>query len=264
MKFYFTAIMAATLFSFSSSANAKSLSETGASQGHDKSTFFTSAPQKSDPLKSTSAGTEKNRLFFQSATKPTTGQGDLTNEFLNLINDGDVREILKNAGTSVTDQGNSEYAVTLDASDFNLPEKAATEVDRFGLPAIVATANMDAVLKLDRPWQGKALSSNKPKLTNINVKNAQVEWGSLKFQASGDLSVDRLGRPNGSIQFILPDWRNSLNLLPENEMIDRANLESAMEKAGSGTGIIFPVAIKNGAAKIGPFTVAQIPPLVLQ
>ncbi|NSX56687.1 DUF2125 domain-containing protein [Parasulfitobacter algicola] len=265
MKYHFVTAVALAVFQLATPIKAQSLSETGASQGRDKSTFFTSPSQSRDSLSATGAGTGANKgIVFQSVSQTSTNQARLTEDALALIEDDVLRNILQSAGTSVTDQGNSEYLVTIKTSDLRLPSQTVSDAGRIGLPATISAATVDTVLILDRPWQGNTLRSNSPKLTNINIRNAQIEWGALQFQAQGDVTVDAAGRPNGSIQVTLPDWRRTLMLMPETGTVDRAELREAMEEAGRDRGLIVPLTITNGTAKVGPFTIGQIPPLVLQ
>ncbi len=168
--------------------------------------------------------------------------------------------------------GHARYHLGLAASDVALPAEVMAQVDTEGsLPRVIETAIADATVDFDVPWDRRALEVARPQPTRLAIKNAEIRWGAMTLTASGVLSVDLVGRPDGTLTITARNWRQILDaatrmgaLMPEiAETVERA-LSVLADLSDDPKSLEMPLRFGGGNIWIGPLPIAPAPVLHLR
>jgi hypothetical protein len=158
------------------------------------------------------------------------------------------------------------------AEDLSLPSAWTSGIGRAGvLPAAIETANLDATLVFDRPWDQRAIESENPVLERVNIRDMRLLWGSLDLRARGELSADARGYAEGRLDLRARNWREMLRVAVNAGMIGE-NMAGAVE---TGLGLLarlssdrntieVPLSFQNGETRLGPILIGEAPRLALR
>ena len=136
------------------------------------------------------------------------------------------------------------------------------------LPEQVENLTLDANLAFDRPWDRRAVESERPQLTAVDLADLSARWGNVTFRAAGELTVDALGVPDGKITVRAVEWRKLLAMahaagwLPERAV---GPLESGLELMSGRTDTLdAELQFSGGTIWLGPIPLGPAPNLALR
>ncbi|MGB1235957.1 MAG: DUF2125 domain-containing protein, partial [Planktomarina sp.] len=121
------------------------------------------------------------------------------------------------------------YDLFVDAQNVLPGDVLKAIVDPNGrLPDIFQTANFDAQVTFDRPWDRFAVEDRRPQPTKVELRKMQAIWGQMEVLLAGDFTVDSAGRPDGTVTIKVTNWRDILALGVENGILPD-NFASTLE-----------------------------------
>lgn len=167
----------------------------------------------------------------------------------------------------VTAQGTgADYALDAQLQALHLPPKLLQEVaPGSGLPDTVERIAATGRLSFARPLALR--ESEPPPLTAIDLQDAQILWGGRAISASGQVSVDAQGRPEGTITFATKDWAAWLKLAVAAGLVKReqapmlTSLGTYMAAQSPEGAVRVPLAFAGGLMSLGPLPLGPAPVL---
>ncbi len=168
--------------------------------------------------------------------------------------------------------GGARYHLGLAASDVAPPAQVMAQVDSGdALPRVIQTVMADITVDFDVPWDRRALEEARPQPTRIAIKNAEIRWGAMTLAASGVLSVDLGGRPDGTLTITARNWRQMLDAVSRAGVMapEVADTAERTLSALSGMGddqksLEVPLRFAGGLIWIGPLPIGPAPVLRLR
>lgn len=166
----------------------------------------------------------------------------------------------------------ARYHLGLAASNIAPPAPLMAQIDMDGaLPRVIETFLVDATVDFDAQWDRRAVEEARPQPTRVSVKNAEIRWGTMTLAASGVLSVDIGGRPDGTLTVAARNWRQMLDAATQTgaltpEVAETAEQAlSAMSAMGEDPDTLeVPLRFSGGRIWIGPLPIAPAPVFRLQ
>ena len=164
------------------------------------------------------------------------------------------------------------YDLGLETTAMLLPVHLRRQLDPAGLqPDTIETMRLDAQMTFDRPWDRFAIEIARPQPVSIDLREMRATWGELDLRAAGDLTVDEIGRPTGTITVKAKNWREILaviersGLIPLSFMplIERA-LEAAAGLSGPSSSLDLPLTLRDGQMSLGLIPLGEAPRLILR
>ncbi len=139
------------------------------------------------------------------------------------------------------------------------------------LPATFETLTLQMQVAFDRPWDRRALEESRPQPLEINLRLADAQWGALRLQAAGHVTVDGNGVPEGSVTIKAENWREMLAIaqatgsLPESavEPTDRV-LGLLAGLGGNPNALDVKLNLRDGFVALGPIPLGPAPRLILR
>ena len=139
------------------------------------------------------------------------------------------------------------------------------------LPDALETLQLDMTADFDAPWDRAAIEERRPQPTALDLRLAKAQWGPLELSATGAVTVDAEGRPEGSIDIKATEWREMLKMavaggvIPEEiaPTIERG-LELLAGFSGSSTSLNTTLNFRGGLMSVGPIPVGPAPVLRLR
>ncbi len=134
----------------------------------------------------------------------------------------------------------------------------------------IEQVKIDATLGFDAPWNKLAFAVNRPALTALDLRQMQIIWGDLEFNASGTLAIDAEGLPTGKIEIRAKNWREMLQLAVAMGWIPagiagpiESGLTFLASVSGAADTLEAPLKFENGKIAFGPITLGDAPRLIL-
>lgn len=138
-------------------------------------------------------------------------------------------------------------------------------------PRAFETFSANMTVLFDRPWDRTALVTRRPQPVVISLHRAEAVWGALRFLAVGDVSVDPLGVPDGSVTLKAENWRSMLDLAQASGSMGpgfrfqvEAILGALANQTGSTRDLDVSLTFQDGRAAIGPIPLGPAPKIVLR
>lgn len=194
------------------------------------------------------------------------GRIRLRDEIFTYINDPAVQSLLEIGDFTFVKEGDEgrSYRITLGATDIDMPMEIVKDIsDKVVLPTTVDFALLEAVVTLSEPWNLLSAQNNKLQLTEISVEDASLVWGDVSFSATGEVQVSSAGLLKGSIMLNAPNWRDALALFIFDTEEQRDAMDVFISGFADGNHLDVPLDFAAGNIKIGPFVIAEMPPLRL-
>ncbi len=162
--------------------------------------------------------------------------------------------------------GDNTYELYADLTALTLPAALKAQLDPANaLPAALTLTRADATLTLDRPLDRHLDQSPPPALQTLVVKDLNLTWGGLTFQASGQVAADASGRAEGQIDVKADDWRGLIALAANAGLIDPGvapTWERMGEMITGGADMLdVPVTFRNGLMSFGILPLGPAPQL---
>ena len=137
------------------------------------------------------------------------------------------------------------------------------------MPPALDRFRIDADLGFGAPWDRFALEDRAPRLTEIVLREATLEWGELAIGLDGAVTIDAEGRPEGRVAVRITDWRRLLGLLRETGVVGpnvapltEAALEVLADLSPDPDVIRAPLSFQEGFVSFGPVPLGRAPRLV--
>ena len=168
-------------------------------------------------------------------------------------------------------QGATGGALTLSATDLRPPARIFDLLAGDGrLPARIARVSADLTVRFDRPWDSRALDTERPRPVALDLRDSHLTWGRLELRAAGALTLGPTGRAEGDLLVKATNWREMLALGVDSGLVPRriagaveAALELVSGLAGSPRTLDIPVRFRDGRSLIGPVPMGRAPRLQL-
>lgn len=135
------------------------------------------------------------------------------------------------------------------------------------LPDRIERFVFDGAMTFDRPLDRHGFdgSGPEPALREVDLRNMALDVADMSLTASGKLTVDALGVPDGRITFRTAQWRQLIDYLVAFEVIDpgmqRTVTNVAQAMAAGGGELALPLSFQNGFMSIGPLPLGPAPRL---
>lgn len=171
---------------------------------------------------------------------------------------------------SEDDTPSSTYRLALRATDLAPPAAFLIPSD-IDLPRTFSVFQADLEATFSQPWDISAIEDARPQPTELNLKQADIVWGEIKFNAAGKVAVDNLGYPTGDITLRLVNWQDMIAVARESERIAPSvidTLEQALTfvagLSGNRKQLEIPLTFKGGTTRFGPIPLGPAPRLKIR
>ncbi|WP_113912035.1 DUF2125 domain-containing protein [Roseovarius dicentrarchi] len=184
-------------------------------------------------------------------------------------------QTLRVAAERVEDTGNiadARYRLGLAASDIAPPAPLLAQLDASSaLPRVIQALAADIIVDFDVPWDRRAIKEARPQPTRIAVQSADLQWGAMALAASGVLTVDLGGRPDGTLTVTARNWRQMLGtavgagvITPDMAQTAEQALSIMSAMGDDPKSLDVPLRFAGGRIWIGPLPIAPAPVLRLR
>ena len=132
------------------------------------------------------------------------------------------------------------------------------------LPDRIERFVFDGALTFDRPLDRHGFDGTgpEPALREVDLRNMALDVADMSLTASGTLTVDALGVPDGRITFRTAQWRQLVDYLVVAGVIDpgmqRTVTNVAQAMASGGGELALPLSFQNGFMSIGPLPLGLV------
>lgn len=139
------------------------------------------------------------------------------------------------------------------------------------LPASLETLALEMSVTFDSPWDRRALEQRRPQPVAIDLDLAAVQWGKMRIEATGKLTIDARGRLEGAIEARAENWREMFEMARASGNLPPAALNAAERAlallAGLGRdrdALDVQLNLRDGQIALGPFPLGPAPRLILR
>jgi hypothetical protein len=162
----------------------------------------------------------------------------------------------------VAERPNS-YDIYLDIDGLAPPEPLRAALDTDGaLPATLGQSLIDLDIVTTAPLNLRPPSAP-VRLQSLSVARAAMQWGSLQLGASGSISIDSRGIPDGRIDLTIRDWDRAISMAVALGWVEEGVAPTwrniAATLADGGEELTLPLAFRNGFMSIGPVPLGPAP-----
>lgn len=164
------------------------------------------------------------------------------------------------------------YRITAEAAEFS-PRAAwrSRLAAASGLPPAFDTLALDMAVTFDAAWDRAALEQRRPQPRRIALSLADARWGDLRLKATGTLTVDEGGLPEGSLALQAENWRGLLAMAERAGSLPPA-MRTPLERvlglfAGTGGNpetLDIALTFADGMARLGPLPLGPAPRIILR
>ncbi|MBI6628855.1 DUF2125 domain-containing protein [Pontibaca salina] len=164
------------------------------------------------------------------------------------------------------------YDVEIKATDFSTgPLLRRTRGRADNLPDTLGTLDISMRVAFDRPWDRRALEERRPQPTAIDLALALLDWGPLRLKATGQVTVNRDGIPQGQVTIRAENWRDMLALAqdsgalsPRSAATSEKVLSLLSSLGASGDTLDLSLDLRNGTIYFGLLPLGPAPYLILR
>lgn len=164
------------------------------------------------------------------------------------------------------------YSVRIGAEDFTPGARLRETVAQGeGLPAGFEAAELAMTVTFDRPWDRGALEDRRPQPVAIDLALAELQWGPMRLKATGAVTVDPAGVPDGRVTLKAENWREMLALAQASGALPSmaaASVETALSLlariGGNPDALDVDLDFEGGMVALGPLTLGPAPLLILR
>ena len=105
-----------------------------------------------------------------------------------------------------------------------------------------------------------------PRLLGAEIRALEIDWGQGRVRGSGQIEIDRAGRPQGRIALTVQNWRPVLKSLvgagalrPETAPTWERGLAQLAAAQGDGATVSLPLVFRQGWMSLGPIPIGPAP-----
>jgi hypothetical protein len=185
---------------------------------------------------------------------------------LRIISDlgWEVSLISSMAVLQASDTNPASYDLQVNGTGLALPATIIAQLDPNGqLPATVDQLQLDLGLTLDRPLDRFAGDGGGPQLVGLTLRNAQITWGDISLSATGTLTIDPTGAPQGKITVTGTNWRQMIAMAVSAGLLAPGAAPTwergAAALAQGSDQIEAPISFQNGFMSLGPIPLGPAP-----
>lgn len=166
----------------------------------------------------------------------------------------------------------ARYALVAEANDFTPGTGLREKLQRAtSLPQEFTAAKIQMAVTFDRPWDRTALEDRRPQPRQIDLALAEMEWGALRLFATGSLTVDERGIPEGEIAVKAENWKDMLAMARAAGAVPEQAVGAIEQVLGLLAGISgnpnaldAELSFRGGMMRLGPLPVGPAPRIVLR
>lgn len=158
--------------------------------------------------------------------------------------------------------GPADYDLFTEATDLTLPAGLTARIDPYGtMPGVVAMLRIDSGLTLDRPLDRHL--TGQAALRGVNLREMQLNWGTVTLTGNGTLTIDEAGVPDGRITLGVRNWERLIALAVAAGVLDAGlaptigNVATAL--AAGGDTVSLPLSFQGGFMALGPLPLGPAP-----
>ncbi|MBY6066716.1 DUF2125 domain-containing protein [Leisingera aquaemixtae] len=164
------------------------------------------------------------------------------------------------------------YLITADAREF-APRAAWRRLLAASapLPERFDTLALQMTVAFDTPWDRTALEQRRPQPRRIDLKLADARWGDLRLKATGALTVDEQGLPEGEIALQAENWRGLVLMAERSGALApalRGTVERVLgllaEASGNPRNLDITLGFSDGYVSLGPLPLGHAPRLIIR
>ena len=131
------------------------------------------------------------------------------------------------------------------------------------LPAVVDHLQLDLGLSFDRPLDRYAGQGEGPQLQSLSLRQFEIVWGDVSLSASGEMTIDPTGAPEGKITVIGTNWQQLFAMAVGMGLLS-ADVAPSWERgvaalAQGSNQINAPISFENGFMSLGPIPLGPAP-----
>jgi hypothetical protein len=164
------------------------------------------------------------------------------------------------------------YDVTFSAAGLVPPMALRARLDPAAiLPDAISALDYRAAMAFDRPWDLLAIEDRRPRITRLDLHEAQAAWGGLLLLASGRLDVGPDGVPEGDLAIRAENWREMVAMAVAAGIVPARFQDTAEGVLGVVAGlsgdpevIDATLTFSNGRSFLGPLPLGPAPRLALR
>jgi hypothetical protein len=164
------------------------------------------------------------------------------------------------------------YTLRFAAEDFTPGARLRDAVAQGdGLPPGFETLELAMTVAFDRPWDRSALEERRPQPVAIDLALAELQWGPMRLKATGAVTVDAAGVPEGRVTLKAENWREMLALAQASgalPAVAAASVETALSLlariGGNPDALDVDLDFQGGLVALGPLTLGPAPLLILR
>lgn len=164
------------------------------------------------------------------------------------------------------------YRLVADATDFSPGAGLRDKLQRAAsLPRDFSAARVEMTVTFDRPWDRSALEQSRPQPRRIDLALAELEWGALRLFATGSVTVDAQGVPEGEIAVKAENWQDMLAMAEASDAVPeqavgaiRQVLELLAGVSGNPTALDATLTLRGGMMRLGPLPIGPAPRILLR
>ncbi|MEM6498968.1 MAG: DUF2125 domain-containing protein, partial [Pseudomonadota bacterium] len=163
----------------------------------------------------------------------------------------------------------NSYAIDLDAAAVSIPAPLLVQIDPTGLlNPLVDALTLKGTAALKAPLDRFAVEDGKLALNSATIRQADLTWGDMKVEATGQIKSDIRGYASGHLDLKLRNWREMIQIARRSGSLDGRMInviEQALKftavVAGSGEDVEVTLKLNGGKVKIGPISIGDAPRL---
>ncbi|MEL6572463.1 MAG: DUF2125 domain-containing protein [Pseudomonadota bacterium] len=161
----------------------------------------------------------------------------------------------------------NSYDVYANAQNIVLPARLAAFLTAAGgLPEALEVATVDATVVLDKRIDRYTLpdwQADPGKLRGLTLRSLTVRWGELAISGDGEIAVNTVGTPDGTLTLQVTDWQRMLDialqtgLVPQNARFMALSMGQTL--SGGEADLDLPLRFQNGNMSLGPVPLGPAP-----
>ena len=164
------------------------------------------------------------------------------------------------------------YRIGAELTALDLPESWDRALSPGGLlPSEVETLRLDAEIGFTDPLDRRVIEVARPQITDIDLRDLSLTWGDVVFQATGSLTVDALGQPDGEVDIRAVQWQRLLDMAVASGVLN-PGLAPTIERglnllaglSGRDDTLDAPLTFRNGRVSLGPIPLGPAPRIILR
>ncbi len=217
------------------------------------------------------SGDMRASVVFEPNSDLALNRATLTLEDVRLSRETGWNSSIEQAVLATRQTVDEQFAhdIAFDAKNFTPSEDLKAKLDPGNsLPTQFDAMHVETTVAFDRHWNRRAIETEKPVWTRLDINTFDAQWGDLGLKAVGSLDLDREGYPTGSLDIQARNWRQMLELAVAAESLTpeiAATLDSGLSLfamlSGKKDTLDVPLRFADKIMYLGPLPVGAAPRL---